>query len=298
MRSSGSSSRCSTCPRNADQMGVSFAWFNPRALDDSSYVFYEVYQPKGRSRRGRPTRSRCANLDLSAQSRFVRAFTVPQISWEPVFNLTTPGDRRRPAVRAQPVPQRRRPDAALQRQRRARADRADPRDRVPGRGLRAADERLHRRRCSRCRSACARSPSSADRPVRPAARAQRSWRSTGPSTTAGCAAAFSCASTRRRTRPRARSSRAARCSSTTCCVPTARRPAPGRSAAASARSSTSEFFFDATTGYKRPRRPAHAHRLLAATARASSATGRTRTQRSPRPARRSSTSSSAAPRTR
>jgi len=29
-------------------------------------------------------------LDLSARSRYVRAFTVPQISWEPVFNLTPP----------------------------------------------------------------------------------------------------------------------------------------------------------------------------------------------------------------
>ena len=26
-------------------------------------------------------------MDLSAQSRFVRAFTLPQISWEPVINL-------------------------------------------------------------------------------------------------------------------------------------------------------------------------------------------------------------------
>src|SRR5262249_6859243 len=29
-------------------------------------------------------------LDLSAQSRYVRAFTVPQISWEPLLNLTQP----------------------------------------------------------------------------------------------------------------------------------------------------------------------------------------------------------------
>jgi hypothetical protein len=30
------------------------------------------------------------NLDLSAESRYVRAFTVPQLSWEPLFNLTFP----------------------------------------------------------------------------------------------------------------------------------------------------------------------------------------------------------------
>ena len=29
---------------------------------------------------------------MSAQSRYVRAFTVPQISWEPLFNLTPPPD--------------------------------------------------------------------------------------------------------------------------------------------------------------------------------------------------------------
>ncbi len=30
------------------------------------------------------------DLDLTAESRFVRAFTVPQISWEPLINLTAP----------------------------------------------------------------------------------------------------------------------------------------------------------------------------------------------------------------
>src|SRR5262249_1928421 len=30
------------------------------------------------------------DLDLSAQSRFVRAFTVPHISWDPIINLTKP----------------------------------------------------------------------------------------------------------------------------------------------------------------------------------------------------------------
>jgi hypothetical protein len=75
---------------NADQMGVSFAWFNARALDDSSYIFYQVYKPKGPQPPPSPYPLQVRDLDLSAESRYVRAFTVPQLSWEPLFNLTLP----------------------------------------------------------------------------------------------------------------------------------------------------------------------------------------------------------------
>jgi hypothetical protein len=74
---------------NADQMGVSFAWFNDRALSDNDLVFYQIYKPvEGDQQPEFPLQVQ--QLDLSAQSRYVRAFTLPQISWEPLFNLTPP----------------------------------------------------------------------------------------------------------------------------------------------------------------------------------------------------------------
>jgi hypothetical protein len=76
---------------NADQMGVSFAWLNMRSADDANYTFYKLYQPQGNQAATQsvfPLQIR--DLDLSAEGRFVRAFTLPQISWEPVSNLTPP----------------------------------------------------------------------------------------------------------------------------------------------------------------------------------------------------------------
>jgi hypothetical protein len=75
---------------NADQMGVSFAWFNPRTVDDADHVFYQVYKPKASEPMPSPYPLQVRELDLSAESRYVRAFTVPQLSWEPLFNLTPP----------------------------------------------------------------------------------------------------------------------------------------------------------------------------------------------------------------
>jgi hypothetical protein len=75
---------------NADQMGVSFAWFEPARLNPDDLVFGQVFGPKGGATPppapAFPLEVR--DLDLSAQARFVRAFTVPQLSWEPVVNLT------------------------------------------------------------------------------------------------------------------------------------------------------------------------------------------------------------------
>jgi hypothetical protein len=78
---------------NADQMGVSFAWFNPRVLNQDHFVFYEVFRPKDQAQAIAPFPVEIRDLDLSAQSRFVRAFTTPLISWEPVLNWS-------PAVKA------------------------------------------------------------------------------------------------------------------------------------------------------------------------------------------------------
>ncbi|MEK6372540.1 MAG: hypothetical protein AABO58_07560 [Acidobacteriota bacterium] len=76
---------------NADQMGVSFAWFNARELSSDDFVFYRIYGPKGESKsQAAPFPLQVRDLDLSAESRYVRAFTVPQISWEPLINLPNP----------------------------------------------------------------------------------------------------------------------------------------------------------------------------------------------------------------
>jgi hypothetical protein len=72
---------------NADQMGVSFAWFT---VEDSGYVFYEMYRPRGPAAAPPPFPLAVRDLELSAQSRHVRAFTTPQVSWEPLFNVTAP----------------------------------------------------------------------------------------------------------------------------------------------------------------------------------------------------------------
>ncbi len=72
---------------NADQMGVSFAFFDPRRIEKGQSPFGEAFGG-GLAAPVNPVEVR--DLDLSAQSRFVRTFTVPQLSWEPMLNLTAP----------------------------------------------------------------------------------------------------------------------------------------------------------------------------------------------------------------
>lgn len=72
---------------NADQMGVSFAAFPPARRGEARTPFDELFGD-GPPAPAMPLEVR--DLDLSAQGRFVRAFTVPQVSWEPLFNLTEP----------------------------------------------------------------------------------------------------------------------------------------------------------------------------------------------------------------
>ncbi len=79
---------------NADQMGVSFAWFNAGEIRADGSEFGRVYSMGlGGNDTPAPLPAyplEIRDLDLSAQSRFVRAFTVPQISWEPLLNETPP----------------------------------------------------------------------------------------------------------------------------------------------------------------------------------------------------------------
>jgi hypothetical protein len=72
---------------NADQMGVSFAWFGDRRLAMMQTHAVVAAEPAAASSQF-PLQIK--GLDVGARGAFVRAFTVPQISWEPVFNLTPP----------------------------------------------------------------------------------------------------------------------------------------------------------------------------------------------------------------
>jgi hypothetical protein len=77
---------------NADQMGVSFAWFNPTQLESEDLIFQQVYAPSAQAEPdGGAFPLRVDGLDLVSQARFVRGFTLPQVSWEPLVNLAPPG---------------------------------------------------------------------------------------------------------------------------------------------------------------------------------------------------------------
>ncbi len=72
---------------NADQMGVSFAWFGDQRmamLQTFAVVTTSADAPADQF----PVQVK--GLDVVARGYFVRAFTVPLISWEPVLNLTAP----------------------------------------------------------------------------------------------------------------------------------------------------------------------------------------------------------------
>jgi hypothetical protein len=75
---------------NADQLGVSFAWYNSASAEDRDYTYFRTFLPKGAQQASPAFPLRVQQLDLSAQSRYVRAFTLPLMSWEPLFNLTLP----------------------------------------------------------------------------------------------------------------------------------------------------------------------------------------------------------------
>ncbi|WP_437912531.1 hypothetical protein WME73_36275 [Sorangium sp. So ce302] len=75
----------------ADQMGVSFAWFDASTLDEDDYIFFRIYGVRdGSSLDAAAIPLKVRGMDLSAEGRYVRAFTAPQVSWEPLVNRTTP----------------------------------------------------------------------------------------------------------------------------------------------------------------------------------------------------------------
>ena len=77
---------------NADQMGVSFAFFDPQRLASEqrgrNASPFDLVFAGGPAAPPLPFEIR--DMDLAAQNRFVRVFTVPQVSWEPITNLTAP----------------------------------------------------------------------------------------------------------------------------------------------------------------------------------------------------------------
>jgi hypothetical protein len=73
---------------NADLMGVSFSTTNIRVNADGKR--YSVV-PVDNS--GDPFILQIIGMDLSTKGKFIRAFTVPEITWEPTFNLTPPAGK-------------------------------------------------------------------------------------------------------------------------------------------------------------------------------------------------------------
>lgn len=71
---------------NADLLGISFGMFGDRRL--MMIRTHRIATPTTDSMTGFPLRAK--GMDVVSQGANVRAFTVPQISWEPVFNLTPP----------------------------------------------------------------------------------------------------------------------------------------------------------------------------------------------------------------
>ena len=82
---------------NADLMGVSFSTNNIQVVNDPAAGFYSI-QPVDNS--AATDILQILGLDLSTPGKFIRAFTVPEISWEPVVNLAT----EQPPISGDPVP--------------------------------------------------------------------------------------------------------------------------------------------------------------------------------------------------
>ena len=82
---------------NANQMGVSFAWFGERQMTLVRTHQAVTVDESAAAANAFPLQLR--GLDVVAQSKFVRAFTTPIVSWEPVINLTAPeGGKQDPPV--------------------------------------------------------------------------------------------------------------------------------------------------------------------------------------------------------
>ncbi len=69
---------------NADLMGVSFSTNNIQVFSDPASIGYTI-QPVDNS--AETDILQILGLDLATPGKFIRAFTVPEITWEPVINL-------------------------------------------------------------------------------------------------------------------------------------------------------------------------------------------------------------------
>jgi hypothetical protein len=67
----------------ADLMGVSFNY-----IGDETHLFMTTYEVEEDGENAAILQIK--GLDMSTQARYARGFTVPQISWEPLLNLTPP----------------------------------------------------------------------------------------------------------------------------------------------------------------------------------------------------------------
>ena len=67
----------------ADLMGISFNY-----IGDETHLFMTTYEVQEDGENAAILQIK--GLDLSTQARYARAFTVPQVSWEPLINLTPP----------------------------------------------------------------------------------------------------------------------------------------------------------------------------------------------------------------
>ena len=82
---------------NADLMGVSFSTNNIQVVSDPAAGAYSIQQVDNSAE---TDILQILGLDLSTPGKFIRAFTVPEISWEPVVNLA----KEQPPASGDPVP--------------------------------------------------------------------------------------------------------------------------------------------------------------------------------------------------
>jgi hypothetical protein len=82
---------------NADLMGVSFSTNNIQVVNDPAAGAYSIQTVDNSAE---TDILQILGLDLSTPGKFIRAFTVPEISWEPVINLA----KEQPPVSGDPVP--------------------------------------------------------------------------------------------------------------------------------------------------------------------------------------------------